>query len=60
MTNQITNENVYEVELELPEDFIIQDEELKCSNLFTAVILPCKKSLSGNGNKVLVELTSTR
>ena len=68
MTNQITNENVYEVEIELPEDFIIDDAELKCSNLFTSVSLPCKRSLSdngmrslsGEGNKVLVELTSER
>ena len=59
MTNQITNEHVYEVEIGLPEGFKIGDEDgvLKCEHLFSDVSLPYSII---SGNKVLVELMSNR
>ena len=57
MTNKINQEEVYQVEVELPSDFRVSTSILKCQNLFNKDSVPCTFT---EDNKIVVGLKQSR
>lgn len=57
MTNKISYEEVYQVEVILPTGFRVSASHLKCENLFNAATVPCALT---KDERIIVGLTNVR